>query len=489
MHYLGLRKALGGWTEGVFMIAITAIAVGAVLVLAPDGDSVVITARVAGVVAGISLVIASLLFYLQWRLAPDPRQGWLVAATILVSYQVLVQAGSAVARPGQELHPGWPLVCGSVVALLVVGLATRGLSDTHTLAPDPMGLGIACGLVVVLLRLVAVPITSTLPDGLTTALGAWVLLCFVLAGVAVLFNPAVSRRIRWRLAATFVMLGVAQVAAVGPFGGATADLVAGTLRALAGVVWTTTAYVLLRQGMDAQRARAATLEGSLVQVETSARGSRERLHEVRSTVAGLASASQLLDDQTLPASVRDRLEETIRAELGRLERLVSSTETSRGDFTEVSTMDLDETLDHVLDLHRARGRTIAWEPSGARVVAQPDAVAEAINILLENTAAHAGGLGSRVDVRSEDDGDVTISVADSGPGIPLDRREEVFEWGASRVGSPGQGIGLNLARRLVTEQGGTLTLAEPAERGSEFVIRLPAVRRSAENTCPARKPA
>ena len=51
---------------------------------------------------------------------------------------------------------------------------------------------------------------------------------------------------------------------------------------------------------------------------------------------------------------------------------------------------------------------------------------------------------------------------------------------ASRDGSPGQGIGLNLARRLVAEQGGSLRLADEVERGSRFVITLPAARVSDE---------
>ena len=45
---------------------------------------------------------------------------------------------------------------------------------------------------------------------------------------------------------------------------------------------------------------------------------------------------------------------------------------------------------------------------------------------------------------------------------------------------PGQGIGLNLARRLVAEQGGSLRLADEVERGSRFVITLPAARVSDE---------
>ena len=51
--------------------------------------------------------------------------------------------------------------------------------------------------------------------------------------------------------------------------------------------------------------------------------------------------------------------------------------------------------------------------------------------------------------------------------------------------SAGQGIGLNVGRRLLSEQGGSLTLADPHEpgatvrspSGATFVIKLPAARK------------
>ena len=45
----------------------------------------------------------------------------------------------------------------------------------------------------------------------------------------------------------------------------------------------------------------------------------------------------------------------------------------------------------------------------------------------------------------------------------------------------GEGIGLHVAQRLMTEDGGSLRLVEEEGSGSSFVISLPAARRSAEN--------
>ena len=77
---------------------------------------------------------------------------------------------------------------------------------------------------------------------------------------------------------------------------------------------------------------------------------------------------------------------------------------------------------------------------------------------------------------------VEIAVSDEGPGVPLEARDGIFDWGVHGSDSPGEGIGLSVARRLVTEHGGSLTLAQPdAASGSSFVIRLPAARRSEED--------
>jgi signal transduction histidine kinase len=160
----------------------------------------------------------------------------------------------------------------------------------------------------------------------------------------------------------------------------------------------------------------------------------------------------------------------IRAELGRLERLLTE-----GWGSDTGLVDLDETLDVVLESHRARGRTIECQPCGARVHGDRDDVAAVLNILLDNAGKHGGGRPSRVDV-SRDSDEVRIAVCDEGPGVPEEHRDHIFDWGARAGAAPGQGIGLHVARRLVSRHGGSLSLAHQDARGSSFVVRLPAAR-------------
>jgi signal transduction histidine kinase len=72
---------------------------------------------------------------------------------------------------------------------------------------------------------------------------------------------------------------------------------------------------------------------------------------------------------------------------------------------------------------------------------------------------------------------VTISVADSGEGIPpedLPRLFERFYRGDKARVAGGTGLGLAIAQEIITAHGGTINVASEAGRGSTFTIRLPA---------------
>jgi signal transduction histidine kinase len=104
-------------------------------------------------------------------------------------------------------------------------------------------------------------------------------------------------------------------------------------------------------------------------------------------------------------------------------------------------------------------------------VGDPDDLAEVVNILLENARRHGGGT-AWVDV-SRVDGYVQVACTDDGPGVADEVRAQLFTSGVRRPGSPGQGLGLSIAARLMTERGGSLVLAESRTSGATFVARLP----------------
>lgn len=462
---------VGGWQEGLLAVGLTGVPVLVVLATVPDSREAHTVALIASVVAGVLLLIAALSFYFHWLTTPSRRHGWTATATVVLAIQVLTSSADELAGSStQEGVPFWDSAVDVLGTALVLGLMLLGGRAVPN--PQPLLLGLGLGVVVTVLQTsgpVGPDVAS--PSVTTTGVLLTILAGHLVIAWLVMRDRSLMAWARTRLASTVVLVGIALAARSGAFETTAADLTAAVAQVAAAALWASVSFVLLRDALVTQHRRSIGLEESLLEREASLRGSREQLHEVRSTVAGVASAARLLDDATLGGATQARLEHSIRTELDRLERLVAQTSTSPGP------VDLDATLDVLLESHRAQGRTVVWEPTGGeQVLARPDDVAEALNILLDNAATH-GGTASRVAVRRAEHL-VEIAVSDEGPGVPLEAREAIFDWGVHGNDSPGEGIGLSVARRLVSEHGGTLTLAERgAEHGSSFIIRLPAARR------------
>lgn len=470
------KRIVSGWQEGLLAVGLTGAPVLVVLATVPDSRVAHTAALVAGVVAGVLLLIAALVFYFHWLTTPSRRHGWATTAMVVLASQVLVSSGYDLAKP---THDDDFLRWGSAVDLLatavVLGLVLLGGRAVRNPQPLLLGIVLAAGLTALH---VSGPVSSSLVAPSAASLSI-VLFLIVTGHLAIAYLVERDRNLvewaRHRLALTVVLVGIAHVARSVSVESWATDLAAATAQVGAAVLWASATFILLRDALATQHRRSIALEGSVFEMESMLRGSRERLHEIRSTVAGAASASRLLDDPTIGPVTHARLERAIRTELDRLERLVAAQAPQSP-----GPVDLDATLDVLLEAHRAQGRTVEWEPSGAAVHARPDDIAEALNILLDNAATH-GGTASRVAVTRAEDL-VEIAVSDEGPGVPLEAREEIFAWGVHGNDSPGEGIGLSVARRLVSEHGGTLTLAESdTAPGSSFIIRLPAARRSEED--------
>jgi signal transduction histidine kinase len=285
----------------------------------------------------------------------------------------------------------------------------------------------------------------------------------------------------WRICLSLILIGLSAVlrnpAVDLPL---LATTVNGVL-AVASGFWVCSALLLLSHSLRQQQRRASALEGSLLEISSSSRDHRERLHEVRSTVAGIRAAHDLAENGDLDDEHRARLRRTVSAELARLERLVAPpavvVPTPRH---EAGRIDLDEALATLVDTHRARGHAVEVQCNGTSVEAPGDDLTVAVNILLENAAKHAAGACSRIEVGG-DESTVEILISDDGPGIAPDLGEKIFGWGVSTDAEGGHGIGLTMARRLVSEHGGSLDLVPAPTRGAAFMIRLPAARRSKEN--------
>ena len=106
--------------------------------------------------------------------------------------------------------------------------------------------------------------------------------------------------------------------------------------------------------------------------------------------------------------------------------------------------------------------------------------------LMENAIKHTpDGTHVRAAVERED-GNVRLTVADDGPGIPLELRDRVFERFVRGEGDRGGSFGLGLAivRAVAEAHGGTVELGTSAA-GTRFVVTLPAAQIEAPDAPPA----
>lgn len=133
-------------------------------------------------------------------------------------------------------------------------------------------------------------------------------------------------------------------------------------------------------------------------------------------------------------------------------------------------------------LAREKGLALEVKSSGTPVEAWADAErVHQILLNLVNNAVKFTPSGGRVEVEVRMEGEeVVTSVRDTGPGIPVEELEKVFEKfhqvGSSPGSSRGSGIGLSIARQLVELHGGRIWVDSGEGEGSRFSFTLPVAR-------------
>jgi len=246
-----------------------------------------------------------------------------------------------------------------------------------------------------------------------------------------------------------------------------------------GVVITFTDLTEIRETEEALR-RAVRAREEVVAVVS---------HDLRGPLGTISAASELLLEVDLPGEKRREHLAAIRRSADRMSRLIRDLlDVAR---IEAGGLSVDPEPTAVEGLvreaveiarPRARDQEIAVEARVAEglppVRADRDRILQVLSNLLGNALKFTPGGGAvRVEATCRN-GEVTLEVVDTGPGIAPGDQEHLFErfWQVERSDRGGAGLGLAIVKGIVEAHGGRVWVESEPGKGSRFGFSLPADR-------------
>jgi len=214
-------------------------------------------------------------------------------------------------------------------------------------------------------------------------------------------------------------------------------------------------------------------------------------HELRTPLAAVYGSARTLrrSDIELPPDQRDRFLEIIESETERLTAIVSQIllagqlEEGRVDLATAAT-DLRGLAESVLDSTRVRAPAeveLKLDPGDDSTVAlaDEDKLRQVLVNLLDNAVKYSPDGGEVAVELGSAPGLVTLTVRDSGLGIPPGEQDRIFEKfyrldPALTRGVGGSGLGLYISRELVSRMGGRMSVRSRPGEGAAFTVELPA---------------
>lgn len=252
-------------------------------------------------------------------------------------------------------------------------------------------------------------------------------------------------------------------------------------------------YVRVGRDITAQVQTLHALQDARTKAETASETKSRFLatvsHEVRTPLNGILGMAELLKDTPLSleqCTYVDAMKTSGEALLSLIDEILDFSRIEAGHLEIVeSAFDLTPLIEGVVELlaPRAQGKGIEIAASIApnvpkRVMGDQDRLRQVLMNLAGNAVKFTPSGGVGLIVTSPSEGCVSFEVADTGPGIPADRLESIFEEfervdGSSATAHEGTGLGLAISRRIVAHMKGQISVESDLGHGSSFVVKVP----------------
>jgi len=215
---------------------------------------------------------------------------------------------------------------------------------------------------------------------------------------------------------------------------------------------------------------------------------RHLSHELKTPLTALREGAELLNDQVGGplAPPQRQVVSIMRDNSVKLQRLIEDLldyqrALHAASSLAVQPVSLDELIREVARGHelavQAKGQRLGLELERLRIEADAEKLRSIVDNLLGNAVKFAPPGGAITVMASGDSGEVVIDVIDSGPGVPPEERDAVFESffrGRAKASGriEGTGLGLAIAREFAEAHGGRIGVVTRAS-GGHFRVVLP----------------
>ncbi len=207
-------------------------------------------------------------------------------------------------------------------------------------------------------------------------------------------------------------------------------------------------------------------------------------HEVNTPITGISSYAQMLLEDTEPSDPHYELLKKVERQTFRAARIVNNLlEFARKRDNEPKPVALaplvGESLELLNDRIAKRCIEVVWTPpadkADVQVVGCDGELQQVFTNLILNAVDAMSETGGRLAVSLEPAGSlVTVKVADSGPGIPPEKLEMIFQpFYSTKLNRGGTGLGLSISYDIVRRHGGDLRVVSRPGEGACFVVELP----------------